>query len=393
MSFVSTLKKGVPVVLPALLSVACGSKQDALLDARFKGVDSANVYISASPLAMADSVLYDTVRMTGGRFCWNSSLTSPTEVHVVVDKDVRVRNGRASVPASHQVVFLAMPGEKIRLDARYEDGFLAYDLTGSGDLQTQSGLRNAAKSLYVKSQILADQIAEELEEGYENADEKYLDSLYALRAGLSQSIRQASLSYVQDNPDNLMSAFFLLQNPEPDTFLAYYDKLDASVRDGILKERLDKMKAASEHRLLLRANDAKLVPGSVAPAFSLTGLDGKAVSLADYTDKYVVLDFWGTWCPWCVKGIPQMKEYYAKHKGKVVFISIACRDKVEKVRAMVEKEGIAWINVMNGTAENDVALSYGVSGFPTKVLLEPGLRVKAKYLGEVPEFYRDLDAL
>ena len=88
-----------------------------------------------------------------------------------------------------------------------------------------------------------------------------------------------------------------------------------------------------------------------------------------------------------------MKAYQTKYKDKVVFISIACRDKVEKVRAMVKAENMDWINVMNGTGDKDVALAYGVSGFPTKVLLAPGLRFHAKYLGEVPEFYEALDNL
>ena len=88
-----------------------------------------------------------------------------------------------------------------------------------------------------------------------------------------------------------------------------------------------------------------------------------------------------------------MKEYYAKHKGKVTFISIACRDHIEKVKAFVQKENISWVNLMNGKDDADVALMYGVSGYPTKILLAPGMKVQNRYLGEVPEFYQDLDNL
>ena len=385
--------KALVLALPVVLFSSCGCRQDALLEARFAGLDSATVYIKAMPVDMPDSVAMDTVRMDAGRFSWNSELASPTEVIIEMDKDRQVQRGREVTPMVYKVAFLAVPGEKVRLDAKYEEGFLSYTLDGSTSLQMQSRLRNSLKETYVRSQQISDQIAEALAEGVENANEKYVDSLSAMYSEVAQDIRDASLDYVRENPSALLSAFFLLQNTNPDTFLTYYSQLDNSVRDGILKERLEKARAAAEHRLLIRENDAKLVPGSLVPVFTLPSIDGKLVELSDYSDKYVVLDFWGTWCPWCIKGLPEMKAYQAKYKDKVVFISIACRDKVEKVRAMVEKEGIAWINVMNGTAENDVALSYGVSGFPTKVLLEPGLRVKAKYLGEVPEFYRDLDAL
>ncbi len=63
------------------------------------------------------------------------------------------------------------------------------------------------------------------------------------------------------------------------------------------------------------------------------------------------------------------------------------------MKAMVGKEGMKWVNVMNGDSDNDVASLYGVSGYPTKILLEPGLKVKGRYLGEVPEFYQDLDEI
>lgn len=385
--------KALTLVLPAVLFSSCGCRQDSLLEARFSGLDSATVYIEAMPVNMPDSVVTDTLQMTGGTFSWNPELTSPTEVVIAMDKDRRLQRGREVTPMVYKVSFLAVPGEKIRLDARYEEGFLSYTLDGSASLQVQSRLRNSLKSAYVRSQQLSDQISEALAEGVENADEQYVDSLSAMYSEAAQGIRDASLGYVRENPSALLSAFFLLQNTDPDTFLAYYAQLDNSVRDGLLKERLEKARASAEHRLLIRENDAKLVPGSMVPVFTLSTIDGKVVELSDYADKYVVLDFWGTWCPWCIKGLPEMKAYQEKYKDKVVFISIACRDKVEKVRAMVKAENMDWINVMNGTGDKDVALAYGVSGFPTKVLLSPGLRFQAKYLGEVPEFYEALDLL
>ena len=385
--------KALAWALPMVLLSSCGCRQDALLEARFSGLDSATVYIKAVPVSMPDSVAMDTLRMTGGVFSWNQDLTTPTEVIIEMDKDRRMQRGREVTPMVYKVAFLAVPGEKVRLDAKYEDGFLSYTLDGSASLQMQSRLRNSLKETYMRSQQLSDQIAEALAEGVENANEQYVDSLSVMYSEAAQGIRDASLDYIRENPSALLSAFFLLQNTNPDTFLTYYAQLANSARDGLLSERLEKARAAAEHRLLIRENDAKLVPGSLVPVFTLSSIDGKMVELSDYADKYVVLDFWGTWCPWCIKGLPEMKAYQAKYKDKVVFISIACRDKVEKVRAMVKAENMNWINVMNGTGDKDVALAYGVSGFPTKVLLEPGLRFKAKYLGEVPEFYEALDNL
>ncbi|MBR5325385.1 MAG: TlpA family protein disulfide reductase, partial [Prevotella sp.] len=47
-----------------------------------------------------------------------------------------------------------------------------------------------------------------------------------------------------------------------------------------------------------------------APDFELNDINGKPLKLSSLRGKYVVLDFWGAWCRWCIKGIPEMKEAY-----------------------------------------------------------------------------------
>ena len=51
----------------------------------------------------------------------------------------------------------------------------------------------------------------------------------------------------------------------------------------------------------------------MAPDFTLNDINGKPLALSSLRGKYVVIDFWGSWCGWCIKGIPKMKEYYAKY--------------------------------------------------------------------------------
>ena len=73
-----------------------------------------------------------------------------------------------------------------------------------------------------------------------------------------------------------------------------------------------------------------IVEGAKAPDFSAKKVDGTTFTLSSLQGKYVVIDFWGSWCKWCIKGFPDMKTAYAKHKGKVEFVGIACRDTEEK---------------------------------------------------------------
>lgn len=78
----------------------------------------------------------------------------------------------------------------------------------------------------------------------------------------------------------------------------------------------------------------------VAPDFTLDDLKGKPLQLSSLRGKYVVLDFWGSWCIWCIRGIPKMKEYYAKYEGKFEILGVDCNDSPEKWKAAVEEHAL-----------------------------------------------------
>ena len=142
--------------------------------------------------------------------------------------------------------------------------------------------------------------------------------------------------------------------------------------------------------LAMAACAQNIVEGAKAPDFSAMKTDGSVFTLSSLQGKYVVLDFWGSWCKWCIKGIPDMKAAYAKHKGKVEFVGIACRDTEEKWKAATEKYEIPWISVLNPAADNLIKV-YEIQGFPTKMVLDPQGKIIKIVLGEDPAFYTYLD--
>ena len=139
----------------------------------------------------------------------------------------------------------------------------------------------------------------------------------------------------------------------------------------------------------------KIKEGAVAPDFSLVGIDGKEVKLSDYKGQYVVLDFWGTWCGWCIKGIPEMKKMYEKYGDMVEIIGIACGDKEEVWRATVEKQELPWVNVLDYDRGSDKSLAtiYEIRGYPTKMIIAPDGTIYKIVLGESPLFYEAIEEL
>ena len=134
--------------------------------------------------------------------------------------------------------------------------------------------------------------------------------------------------------------------------------------------------------------------GTTAPDFTLSDLAGESVTLSSLKGKYIVLDFWGSWCGPCMRGMPEMKKYYEKHKDILEFVGIACGDKDAFWRETVEKKELNWIQLKNNddTTEN-VSNLYGISSYPTKIILDKDLIIIEVFQGEVKEFYTRLDQL
>ena len=132
----------------------------------------------------------------------------------------------------------------------------------------------------------------------------------------------------------------------------------------------------------------------MAPDFELPDLQGNPLKLSSLRGKYVVLDFWGSWCIWCIRGIPHMKAYYAKYKEKIEILGIDCHDTEEKWKATVMEYDIPWLHVRCDDAVLPyIAQKYKVEGFPTKVIIDPEGRLVKTVAGEDPAFYTFLDEL
>ncbi|MBO8455442.1 MAG: TlpA family protein disulfide reductase [Bacteroidetes bacterium] len=150
--------------------------------------------------------------------------------------------------------------------------------------------------------------------------------------------------------------------------------------------------AVTDTAALKEQNWKKMTAGYAVPDFKLKDLQGKEVSLADLKGKYALLDFWGTWCRYCVMGLPQMKEYYAKYSDRIEFVGIDCRETEEAWRAGVEKYGLTWTNLYNGY-DQSLIVGYGIQGYPSKIIIDSEGKVVEAFLGEDPALYTKLDEM
>ncbi|MDE6287669.1 MAG: TlpA family protein disulfide reductase [Muribaculaceae bacterium] len=129
--------------------------------------------------------------------------------------------------------------------------------------------------------------------------------------------------------------------------------------------------------------------GETAPDFTLNDMAGNKVSLSDFRGKWVIIDFWGSWCTPCLKGMPELKEIYETYTGRLEIIGVDCNDKEDAWKDAVSRLQLPWIQLFQ--SENDSVTSlYAVSAYPTKVVVDPNGIIRRIYTGASPSFKNDL---
>lgn len=196
--------------------------------------------------------------------------------------------------------------------------------------------------------------------------------------------------FVEDNPKSPVVPFAIV-NLSGDDFKKLYDNMSAEAKKSILMpyaelnnrevEKMLKERNAEEER------NAEVASGTItAPDFTLPDLEGKKVSLSSFRGKWVVLDFWGSWCGWCVKGFPALKEAYKKYGDKITIIGIDCNESEADWRAGVKEHALPWLQLYNGK-DRSLYEAYNIEGFPTKAIINPEGKLVDLTTGEDPSFF------
>ncbi|MEX0324512.1 MAG: TlpA family protein disulfide reductase [Puniceicoccaceae bacterium] len=122
--------------------------------------------------------------------------------------------------------------------------------------------------------------------------------------------------------------------------------------------------------------------GGSFPGLSFSDLQGKAISLADYKGKVVLIDFWATWCPPCIAELPHLLETYRKFSDKgFEIIGISLDKDKEKLESFIAENKMHWPQYFDGKGwDNELSNKYAVSSIPTTYLIGPNGKIIAKDL-------------
>ncbi|MBP7767812.1 MAG: redoxin domain-containing protein [Prevotella sp.] len=323
----------------------------------------------------------DTVLTPGGKFEFSVDVAEPTSLLLYTPGTLRQEE-----KVGFQV--LAVPGESAEIKGDLQAG---YYYSGS---QFYEQYNEADRAMEVASKPLRD-LVEGLNqrlsagESRDTIANEYQEKAPALMKQASEGI----IAFIKQHPSYEASAAIIAQLDDPTQMKEAAQLLTPEVRDGRMKVLYQPMIERMERQeRMAKEAETKQATGVEAPDFTLNDINGKPLKLSSLRGKYVVLDFWGSWCIWCIKGFPEMKNYYEKYKGKFEILGVDCNDTEAKWKEAVKKHELPWLHVYNPKTST-VLTDYAVQGFPTKIIVGPDGKIVKTIVGEDPAFYTLLDEL
>ena len=313
----------------------------------------------------------DTVVIRNGKFFYDPRTDNLTELKIIpIENIYRSPNSdMISHGPGATMILLYFPDERIRLDAINKDEIIAFQAKGNRYNEQLSTINSNTQDAYKQRNDALRIISDRTFSGDKTVFQEQLREAM-------QVINGNELNYICENSDEPLSAYLVASwNYQfADRTLQYADSLGDvamySEMGRILRRKIEDiyLSKVSEEEIKIKGLARKEMIGTPAPDFTLKDINGNNFSLSSLRGKYVVLDFWGSWCWGCLEAFPDMKNYYAVYPSEFEIVGIAFKDKPETWRNVVqERHNLPWINVID---EDDLHEKYNVTFAPTYVLID-----------------------
>jgi thiol-disulfide isomerase/thioredoxin len=332
--------------------------------------------------------ILDSSMIRNGHFEFRGNIANPSIAYLSVSAKVIARD-------NPNATMLYLDPAPMTIHLKHND-FKNAVITGSASQDEYATLEKLKAPIYKEMEPLS-KAFEAAGQAYQKAvkekkDDATVDTLKYRAAAIHDQFdpyfeRAAQIDYAffAAHPKSYVTASelrFHISSLSLDSAQMFYDGLGSAIQQSrsgkYIAEEIAKLRAGS--------------PGSPAADFTAKELNGSTLTLSSLKGKYVLIDFWASWCVPCRKSMPHVKELYSHYKDKgleVIAVSDddGHADTWEKAVAK-DSTGI-WHNVLRGLDwekmrkneknDKDISEKFGIHSLPTKILIDPNGMIIGRY--------------
>lgn len=385
------MKNLITYIILAFFVIAC--KQEKPLPEGYMKLTGLVKGITDGKFLLRNYPEVDTIIVSNGIFEIEKELKKKVQRFDITPLD---QNSRERV-----TIYLEQNKHQIEFDA---ESFEIIKLLGSKTHDESEILSNQEKEIESKYKVKLDAFKKNIAKIMEAREMKLGDKVYDSLKGVDNDFRQihlapfykerdeAILDFITNNPNSFISYErfpFVLNDLSYDEAMVIYNNFPQDFK--VLK---------NSKRLLKDIENKKIgVSGALAGNFNTTDINGKPIKLNDFKGKYLLIDFWASWCVPCRKGNPHLISLFQKYNPKgLEILGVSDNDGDEKswIKAVNKDQIGIWHHVLRGRSRTnagatDISSKYNVHSLPTKVLVGPDGVIIGRYGDQLGGTDEDMD--
>lgn len=381
------MKKSLFIITILSMLSACGPRN--LISGHIEGLTNDTIALRIT-LIDNNEQHTDTLVAHNGKITYTTPYDEPAVYTFYPAQGVQnIEGGTRRFYGCSDITIFRFDRERVRFNARMDSIFVTdFTARGSQINRDWSEIHTSYNPLLIQSALL--QCEDIPEKQYTERKNK-----------IDEETINLCQNYIRQHPDKLISAYLLSGTGSLDDMIEYADMIRDDVRNSPFSVIFQNIETQKEKRLKKQQKEATNRMGAIGtdaatPDFTLFDTEGNTFTLSSLRGKWVVLDFWATWCGPCIASMPHLKEYYQKYAGKFEVVGVVNDSEEAAWEKMVKDMELPWINVINPkgvSKEKDLTNVYGIEGFPTYIILNKEGKIHKEYLGAQPDFYKELDTI